>query len=161
MLTSTFEILPEYLKTGVDRQVKNFRDWGIPLGRRFRALKLWFVIRRFGIKGLQDRVRNHLKLAKDFASWIDKDPRFELMAPVTMNLVCFRFHPLHKTMTEEELEQVNKGLMDEVNRSGEMFMTHTKLKGKFALRLCIGQTDTTHDHVKRAWEKIQAGAASS
>jgi aromatic-L-amino-acid decarboxylase len=161
MLTSTFEILPEYLKTGVDRQVKNFRDWGIPLGRRFRALKLWFVIRRFGINGLQARVRNHLKLAKDFASWIVKDPRFELMAPVTMNLVCFRFHPSHKTMTEEELERVNKGLMDEVNGSGEMFMTHTKLKGKFALRLCVGQTGTIHGHVKRAWEKIQAAAASS
>jgi len=161
VLTSTFEIMPEYLKTGVDRQVKNFRDWGIPLGRRFRALKLWFVIRRFGIKGLQDKVRNHLKLAREFASWIDKDPQFELMAPVTMNLVCFRFHPSQKTMTEEELERVNKGLMDRVNRSGRMFITHTKLKGKFALRLCIGQTNTTRGHVKRAWERIQAGAASA
>jgi len=158
-LTSTFEILPEYLKTDVDRRVKNFRDWGIPLGRRFRALKLWFVIRSFGVRGLQQKVRAHIELAKEFESWVRKDPRFEVMAPVTINLVCFRYHPSHCTVAEEELEQINKGLMDELNRSGRMFITHTKLKGKFALRLCIGQTNTTREHIKRAWERIQASVS--
>jgi aromatic-L-amino-acid decarboxylase len=159
VLTSTFEILPEYLKTGVERGVKNFRDWGIPLGRRFRALKLWFVIRYFGVRGLQEKVRAHIRLARECESWIRKDPRFEVMAPVTINLVCFRYRPSHRTFTEEELEQINKGLMNELNRSGKMFVTHTKLKGKFALRLCIGQTNTTLDHVQKAWERIQASVA--
>ncbi len=158
-LTSTFEILPEYLKTDADRQVKNFRDWGIPLGRRFRSLKLWFVIRSFGIRGIQQKVRAHIKLAKEFASWIREDPHFEVMAPVTINLVCFRYHPSHRTLSEEGLEQINKALMDELNRSGKMFITHTKLKGKFSLRLCIGQTNTTREHVQRAWEQLQAYAA--
>jgi len=155
-LTSTFEILPEYLKTEVDPRVKNFRDWGIPLGRRFRALKLWFVIRYFGIRGLQQKVRSHIELAKEFESWIQKDPRFEVMAPVTMNLVCFRYHPPEGNVTEEELERINKGLMDELNRSGKMFITHTELKGKFTLRVCVGQTNTTRGHVQRAWEQLQA-----
>jgi aromatic-L-amino-acid decarboxylase len=155
-LTSTFEILPEYLKTDVDRRVKNFRDWGIPLGRRFRALKLWFVIRSFGINGLQEKVRAHIALAKEFESWVREDPRFEVLAPVTINLVCFRYRPLKHTNNEEELEQINKALMDSLNQSGKMFITHTKLKGKFALRLCIGQTNTTPAHVQRAWEQIQA-----
>ncbi|MFB0533315.1 MAG: aspartate aminotransferase family protein, partial [Desulfatiglandales bacterium] len=155
-LTSTFEILPEYLKTEVDPRVKNFRDWGIPLGRRFRALKLWFVIRYFGIRGLQQKVRSHIELAKEFESWIQKDPRFEVMAPVTMNLVCFRYHPPEGNFTEEELERINKGLMDELNRSGKMFITHTELKGRFTLRLCVGQTNTTRGHVQRAWEQLQA-----
>lgn len=158
-LTSTFEILPEYLKTDADLRVKNFRDWGIPLGRRFRALKLWFVIRHFGIKGLQQKVRSHIQLAREFESWIRKDPRFEVMAPVTVNLVCFRYHPSQGTFTEEELERINKGLMDELNRSGRMFITHTKLKGRLTLRLCIGQTNTTRGHVQGAWERIQAAVA--
>lgn len=155
-LTSTFEIMPEYLKTDADRRVKNFRDWGIPLGRRFRALKLWFVIRHFGIRGLQKKVRGHIDLAKEFESWVRKDPRFELMAPVTINLVCFRYHPSPRNFPEEELERINKELMDKLNRSGKMFITHTKLKGKFVLRLCIGQTNTTREHVQMAWDRLQA-----
>ena len=154
-LTSTFEILPEYLKTDADRQVKNFRDWGIPLGRRFRALKLWFVIRYYGIRKLRQKIRSHIELAKEFESWIRNDPRFKLMAPVTINLVCFRYHPSHKSFPEEELERINKDIMDRLNRSGKMFITHTKLKGKFTLRLCIGQTNTTHEHVQKAWERLQ------
>lgn len=153
-LTGTFEILPEYLKTGVDLKVKNFRDWGIPLGRRFRALKLWFVIRHFGIRGLQEKIRTHLELAREFESWVREDSRFELMAPRTINLVCFRYHPSERAYDEAELEQINKTLMDRINRSGEMFFTHTKLKGKFALRICIAQTNTTMEHVQKAWDRI-------
>ena len=158
-LTATFEILPEYLKTDEDRKVKNFRDWGIPLGRRFRALKLWFVIRSFGVAGLQERLRRHIALANEFASWVGKDPRFEVLAPVDVNLVCFRYNPPDRSMSESELTSVNKVLMDRINRSGALFMTHTKLKGKFALRLCVGQTATTKVHVERAWEHILAEGA--
>jgi aromatic-L-amino-acid decarboxylase len=157
-LTSTFEILPEYLKTDADRQVKNFRDWGIPLGRRFRALKLWFVIRSFGIRGLQQKIRAHIELAKEFASWIRQDPQFELMAPVTINLVCFRYHPSQRSLSEKKLEQINKTLMDELNQSGKLFITHTKLKGRFSLRVCIGQTNKTREHVQEAWKRIQVSA---
>lgn len=157
-LTSTFEILPEYLKTDADRQVKNFRDWGIPLGRRFRALKLWFVIRSFGVKGLQEKIRAHIELAKEFESWVREDPQFEVMAPVTINLVCFRYRPSNRTLSEEELEEINKALMDELNRSGKMFITHTKLKGKFTLRLCIAQTNTTRGHVQDAWNQLRDSA---
>ncbi|MBW2093073.1 MAG: aspartate aminotransferase family protein [Deltaproteobacteria bacterium] len=159
ILTSTFEILPEYLKTDLDRRVKNFRDWGIPLGRRFRALKLWFVIRHFGIKGLQQKIRTHLDLAQEFESWIREDDRFELMAPTSINLVCFRYHPQDRSYTEEELESINKDLIDEINHSGNMFVSHTKLKGKFTIRLVVGQTNTTREHVQKAWETIQSAAA--
>ena len=157
-LTATFEILPEYLKTAVDRQVKNFRDWGVPLGRRFRALKLWFVIRHFGVKGLQDKVRNHIELAKQFEQWVAGDSRFELMAPRTINLVCFRFNPKDGDLTEDELEALNKSLMDKLNKSGKLFFTHTKLKGRFSLRMCIAQTDTTLNHVEEAWKAILSAA---
>jgi aromatic-L-amino-acid decarboxylase len=155
-LTSTFEIMPEYLKTGVDRQVKNFRDWGIPLGRRFRALKLWFVIRHFGIKGLREKIRSHIALAKEFKDWILDDHRFQLMAPVTINLVCFRFNPKDRHLDEDQLERINKAIMDRVNVSGRMFITHTKLKGRFSLRICIGQTNTNRGHVERAWQEIKS-----
>jgi aromatic-L-amino-acid decarboxylase len=155
-LTATFEIMPEYLKTGVDLQVKNFRDWGIPLGRRFRALKLWFVIRHFGVKGLQEKIRSHIALAREFESWILEDERFQLMAPVTINLVCFRYNPPERHLDEDELEQMNKAIMDQVNGSGRMFITHTKLKRKFSLRICIGQTNTNRGHVERAWQEIKA-----
>lgn len=154
-LTSTFEILPEYLKTDLDRQVKNFRDWGVPLGRRFRALKLWFVIRYFGVKGLQEKVRVHIALAKEFESWILQARDFELVAPRTINLVCFRYHPLGNDLSEDKLEALNKSLMDELNRSGKLFLTHTKLRGKFSLRMCIGQTNVSRDHVMRAWDAIK------
>ncbi|RJR27270.1 MAG: aspartate aminotransferase family protein [Desulfobacteraceae bacterium] len=153
-LTSTFEILPEYLKTGVDLQVKNFRDWGVPLGRRFRALKLWFVIRQFGVEGIREKLRGHLELARDFASWVKDDPRFELMAPVTINLVCFRYNPTEKGLSEMELEKANKELLNRINNSGRCFLSHTKLKGRFSLRMCIGQTNTTREHVKKAWQMI-------
>ncbi|MCP4667386.1 MAG: aspartate aminotransferase family protein, partial [Deltaproteobacteria bacterium] len=158
-LTDTFEILPEYLKTDADRRVKNFRDWGIPLGRRFRALKLWFVMRHFGISGLQQKVRTHIALAREFEAWVREDPRFQVMAPVTINLVCFRYNPPEKKYSEEKLEELNKDLMDAVNGSGKMFITHTKLKGKFSLRMCIGQTHTRRAHVQKAWERLQAAVA--
>jgi aromatic-L-amino-acid decarboxylase len=159
VVTATFSILPEYLKTDLDRQVTNFRDWGIQLGRRFRALKLWFVLRYYGVEGLQAILREHLTLAQEFKEWVEESPDFEVLAPVPLNTICFRFQPGKRTAQippPEELERLNKALLDEVNRSGRIFMTHTKLGGKFSLRLCIGQTQTQREHVAQAWEALRA-----
>jgi len=157
ILTATFSILPEYLKTDLDCQVTNFRDWGIQLGRRFRALKLWFVLRYYGVEGLQEMLREHLALAQEFKEWIEESRDFELLAPVPLNTICFRFQPgkrSGKDLPLEELERLNKALLDEVNRSGRIYMTHTRLGDNFCLRLSIGQTQTRREHVVQAWEAI-------
>jgi len=156
LLVRTFEIKPEYLKTRQDAVVKNFRDWGIQLGRRFRALKLWFVIRSYGVKGLQETVREHLRLAQMFKTWVEDDSRFELMAPVNFSLVCFRFRK--KGVSEEELTRLNAELLEKVNASGRVFLTHTSLKGRYAIRMSIGQRTTTERHVREAWELISGDA---
>ncbi len=154
-LIQTFEIHPEYLKTGVDAQVKNFRDWGIQLGRRFRALKLWFVIRSYGVEGLQAILREHLRLAQLFKSWVEEDSRFELMAPVPLSLVCFR---LNDGRPEPELNKLNQKLLGRINATGRVFLTHTSLRDRYVLRLAIGQRTTQERHVRQAWEIIQREA---
>jgi aromatic-L-amino-acid decarboxylase len=159
-LIKVFSIDPEYLKTGRDSEVTNYRDWGIQLGRRFRALKLWFVIRYYGVDGLRDRLRAHLKIAQEFRSWIEADPDFEILAPVHVNTVCFRFHPGRGKESERELEALNREIMDRINASGKMYITHTRLSGRFCLRLSIGQTYTTRDNVTKAWETIRKYAGS-
>jgi len=151
-LVRTFEIHPEYLKTGVDSEVRNFRDWGIQLGRRFRALKLWFVLRSYGLEGIRSLVREHLRLAKLFQGWVEADENFELLAPVALSLVCFRFND---GRAEDELNAVNQRLLEEVNRTGAVYMTHTMLRGRYTLRLVVGQRTTAERHVRRAWEIIQ------
>lgn len=150
-LIQTFTLLPEYLRNQATESgaVIDYRDWQIPLGRRFRALKLWFVIRHYGVEGLQHHVREHVRLAQEFAEWIRSDDRFELAAPVPLNLVCFR----HKAGDE-----ANQALMDRLNRSGDLYLTHTRLNGRLTLRLCVGQTNTQARHVKRAWERIREEA---
>ena len=150
-LIRTFEIHPEYLKTGKDSVVKNYRDWGIQLGRRFRALKLWFVIRSYGVEGLKAMVREHLRLAKLFAGWLQNDSRFETMAPVSLSLVCFR---LNDGRAESQLNELNAELLQKVNATGNVFLTHTALRGKYVLRMMIGQRTTTEKHVRQAWEII-------
>jgi aromatic-L-amino-acid decarboxylase len=152
-LIRTFEIHPEYLKTGVDPYVKNFRDWGIQLGRRFRALKLWFVIRSYGVEGLQAFVREHCRLAQLFKGWVEETPNFELMAPVHFGLVCFR---LNDGRDEEALTRLNKTLMDRLNATGKLYLTHTALRGKFTLRMVIGQRATEERHVRAAWDMIKS-----
>lgn len=150
-LIQTLSILPEFLRNQATESgaVIDYRDWQIPLGRRFRALKLWFVIRHYGIEGLQHHVRRHVELAQQFAGWVKADNRFELAAPVPLNLVCFR----HKGGDE-----VNQGLMERLNRSGDLYLTHTKLAGRTTLRLCVGQTNTEARHVEWAWKRIQEEA---
>lgn len=150
-LTGALGILPEYLKNRASAggKVIDYRDWQIPLGRRFRALKLWFVIRHYGVEGLQREIRRHVALAQEFAGWVEADGDFELAAPAPLNLVCFR----HRGG-----DAVNQHLMDRVNQSGEMYLTHTRLEGKLTLRMCIGQAQTEARHVQRAWRQLQTEA---
>ena len=158
-LVRTLTIMPEYLETAQDREVTNYRDWGIPLGRRFRSLKLWFVLRSFGVDGLRQRLRAHLALARDFERWIDESADFEVMAPVPVQTVCFRFNPFkggEDEPDESRLEKINERLLDEVNRSGRIFITHTRLGGRFCLRLSVGQIQTGPQHVKDAWHTLRA-----
>jgi aromatic-L-amino-acid decarboxylase len=146
-LIQTLSILPEYLRNQATESgaVIDYREWHIQLGRRFRSLKLWFVIRHYGVEGLQHHIREHVRLAQQFAGWVREDSRFELAAPAPLNLVCFR----HKGGDE-----ANQAIMDRLNRSGDLFLTHTKLNGKLTLRLCVGQTNTEARHVERAWKRI-------
>jgi aromatic-L-amino-acid/L-tryptophan decarboxylase len=150
-LLQTLSVLPEYLRNRATESgaVIDYRDWQVPLGRRFRALKLWFVIRHYGIEGLQHHVRQHVALAQQFAEWVGNDSRFELAAPTPLNLVCFR----HRAG-----DAANQTLLDRLNRSGDLYLTHTKLNDRFTLRLCVGQTNTQHRHVERAWQRIQEEA---
>lgn len=152
-LVRTFEILPEYLKTRETERVNNYRDWGIPLGRRFRALKLWFVIRMYGVSGLQKMIRNHLKWAQELAKEINDNPDFELLAPVPLNLICFRYHP-HGVYDPAQLDALNRRLLEKLNGSGEVYLTHTRLDGKFTLRFVASQTQVTRDDIFRAWDLI-------
>jgi len=149
-LIRTFEIHPEYLKTGVDAEVKNYRDWGIQLGRRFRALKLWFVIRYYGIEGLQQIVREHIRLAEWFKTRVEEEESFELMAPVPLSLVCFRLND--GQWGENALNSLNKTFLEQLNRTGRMLLTHTILKGKYVLRMAIGARTTRESHVVEAWK---------
>jgi aromatic-L-amino-acid decarboxylase len=152
-LTDTFQIVPEYLKTKADDQVNNYSDWTIPLGRRFRALKLWFVLRYYGMDHIRDKLQYHIELAEEFKRWVETHPDFELLAPVTMNLVCFRYHP-SGVEDEERLNHLNEQLLHKVNQTGKMYFTHTKVHGKYTLRMVIGQTDVDQRHVEEAWETI-------
>lgn len=152
-LVKTFEILPEYLKTFSLGKVKDYRDWGIPMGRRFRALKLWFVIRNFGVTGIQEKLRYHISLAKDLESWIVESPDFEIMAKRFFNLVCFRFRPNGK-YDDNEIDQLNEMLEKKLNESGRIFLTHTGVNGRYTLRMVLGQTNVEMKHVKAAWEWI-------
>ncbi|MBN2135521.1 MAG: aspartate aminotransferase family protein [Acidobacteria bacterium] len=154
-LIHTFSIDPEYLKTDVDMKVKNFRDWGIPLGRRFRALKLWMVIRSYGIEGLQKKLQEHIRLAGWFAEQVEAEDDIDLLAPVDLDLVCFRYNKKSRGLNESELEKLNKKLMDALNSSGEMFISHTKLGEIFTLRMSIGGTYTEERHVRAAWNRIK------
>ncbi|MEJ2544120.1 MAG: aminotransferase class V-fold PLP-dependent enzyme [Calditrichaceae bacterium] len=152
-LINTFSILPEYLKTKTTGEVNDYRDWGIALGRRFRALKLWFVIRNFGVQGLQERLRYHIQIAKNLEEKINNHKEFELLTKRNINMLCFRYHP-DKINDDETLNQLNENLLHSLNQTGKIFLTHTKIKNRYTLRLVIGQTNVTEDQVNKAWELI-------
>jgi aromatic-L-amino-acid decarboxylase len=150
-LTKTLTILPEYLRNQATESgdVIDYRDWQIPLGRRFRALKLWFVLRYYGIQGLKHHIREHIGLAARFADWIRASDDFEIAAPPRLNLVCFR----HRAG-----DDFNRALVDKLNRSGRLFLSHTTVRDVYCLRLCIGQTHTAESHVAQAWRLIEGTA---
>jgi aromatic-L-amino-acid decarboxylase len=151
VLIEALSILPEFLRNSATESgaVIDYRDWQVPLGRRFRALKLWATIRWYGAEGLRHHVRDHVRVAQELAGWIRESPDFELAAPVPLNLVCFR----HRGGDE-----VNQGILDRLNRSGEIFLTHTRLDGRLALRLSVGGTWTERRHVEQAWDAIRETA---
>jgi aromatic-L-amino-acid/L-tryptophan decarboxylase len=153
-LLRTFRITPEYLRTAQDETVVNFRDWGIQLGRRFRALKLWFVLRSYGVEGLRCLVRTHVALAQELTGWIQRDPDFELMAPAPFGLVCFRFRP-RGVSEDAHINQLNREVLTRVNASRRVHLTHTELNGRFVIRLVIGQRQTERAHVEDVWSLIQ------
>jgi len=157
-LLETFKITPEYLRTAEDKEVVNFRDWGIQLGRRFRALKLWFVIRSYGLEGLQELVRKHVRLARELAGWIEAAPGFELMAPVPLGLVCFRYRPPEIGVDDPRLDGLNAALLARVNASRRVHLTHTRLGGRYVIRVAVGQWQTEREHVEEVWRLIQEAA---
>jgi len=164
-----FTLMPEYLRAPGADEVVNFMDYGPQLGRRFRAIKLWFVLRYYGVEGLANRIRNHIHLAKDFAAWVDASSDFERMAPTPLSTVCFRSRPddlgpqsrayqYSPGDCECYLDLLNEALMANVNKAGKLFLSHTKLNGKYTLRLAIGNIRTTRSHVERAWNLIRSEA---
>ena len=149
-LKQAFSLVPEYLKTSDTSDVKNGMDYGIQLGRRFRALKLWFVMRYFGREGLIDRIREHCRLARLFASWVEESSNFEMLAPVPFALVCFRARPAGV----EDLDALNEKIMNDINASGEAYLSHTKLDRKFTLRLSVGSIRVEEKHLVKVWELL-------
>ncbi len=154
VLRRAFSLVAEYLRTPQDGEAENFMDYGLQLGRRFRALKLWFVLRYFGAEGIAARIREHLRLAQQLAGWIDAHPDFERMAPTSLSLVCFRAHPSH-VHDKEELNRLNEKLLDAVNATREVFLSHTKLNKRYTLRCAIGNIRTEEHHVQHMWEIVQ------
>lgn len=158
LLIRTFEILPEYLKTRTRGQVNDYRDWGVPLGRRFRALKLWSVIRMFGVEGLREKIRTHIKIAATLADYISRETDFQILAPVVLNVVCFRYKP--SGVGNDDLNRMNESLNHKLNDTGKIYLTHTILNGMYTLRMVTAQTNVTMEHVDRAWALIKETARS-
>ena len=153
VLRQAFSLTPEYLKTSEGSAgVKNLMDTGIQLGRRFRALKLWMIMRHFGAEGLRGHLAEHMRLARLFADWVDRSDRFERVAPVPFSVVCFR-------LRGDAGDAAHQDLLDTVNATGEVFLSHTKLDGRFVLRLAIGNLNTAERHVARAWELLNSAAS--
>jgi aromatic-L-amino-acid decarboxylase len=157
-LIKTFEILPEYLNTRTRGKVNDYRDWGVPLGRRFRALKLWSVIRTYGVEDLREKVRGHIAIAARLSEMISREEDFEIMAPVTISVVCFRYMPAG--YSNEQINAFNEKLNHQLNDTGKLYLSHTVLNGKYTLRMVTAQTNVTLEHVERAWLLIKGTARS-
>jgi aromatic-L-amino-acid decarboxylase len=165
-LINALSITPEYLRNSASAagQVIDYRDWQIPLGRRFRALKLWFVIRHYGVEGLQAYIREHMRIAGLFEAWVREDDRFEVVAPRTITLLCFRLRP-QPGATAEQTNERNRRLLAAINESGRAFLSHTVLptggQSGYVLRMAIGASSTTERHVRAAWELIRELAGTA
>jgi aromatic-L-amino-acid decarboxylase len=154
LLRATFSLVPEYLRGDAEQSERNYMDYGIQLGRRFRALKAWMVFRGFGRRGMEARIREHVRLARLFASWLEEDSRFELLAPVGMGVVCFRALT-GEAAGEEEANDFNRRLVDAVNATGSAYLTHTSLRGRVAARLAVGNVLTTERHLAQVFRLIK------
>ena len=153
VLKAAFRLVPEYLRTDQQDDVTNLMDYGVALGRRFRALKLWYVLRAFGVDGIRARIREHIRLAEAWATWVDADPQFERLAPVPFSTVCFRACPNDRSGAE--LDELNERLLARVNATGEAYLSHTRLDGRYVLRAAIGHLRTTEAHLERIWSVLQ------
>jgi aromatic-L-amino-acid decarboxylase len=160
VVRAAFSLVPEYLRTTDPSGVRNLMDTGVQLGRRFRALKLWLIIRYFGVAGVRARIAEHMRLARRFADWVDADPDFERLAPVPMSVVCFRLRPAGADWSEASLEALNTRVLDAVNATGEAMLSHTKLGGRFTLRLAVGHIRTSDAHLAHAWALLKRTAAA-
>ena len=152
-----FSLVPEYLTTP-EADAVNYMDYGLQLGRRFRALKLWFVLRHLGAEGIREKLRGHIALAQEFAQWVRAEPRWEILAPHPLSVVCFRYAP--PGLDEASLERLNASIMDAVNATGEVFISHTKIDGRYAMRLAIGNLRTQRSDVEHAWQILKREAWS-
>lgn len=158
IVRSAFSLVPDYLRTPEDGLAPNLMDYGVSLGRRFRALKLWMVLRAFGREGIVERLREHLRLAGLFRSWVEGDADFEVMAPTPLSVVCFRaLFPGHD---DAEHDRLNDEVVEAVNATGDVFLSATKLRGRTALRLAVGNIRTEERHIRRAWELLGEAAAT-
>jgi aromatic-L-amino-acid decarboxylase len=161
LVRRTFSLVPEFLQTPErSRGAKDLMDTGIQLGRRFRALKLWMVLRHFGAEAIRATIAEHMRLARTFAAWVDADPDFERVAPVPFSVVCFRVRPRDWRGSDSDLDAFNAALLDAVNATGEVFLSHTRLGDRFVLRLAIGHLRTSEAHVSRAWALLQSQASA-
>jgi len=155
-LIKTFEVLPEYLKTRTRGKVNDYRDWGVPLGRRFRALKLWSVISSYGTERLREKIRYHISIAVRLSEMISKETDFEILAPVIISVVCFRYVPAG--YSNDQINALNEKLIQQLNDSGRLYLSHTVLYGKYTLRMVTAQTNVTLEHVEKAWDLIKKTA---
>ena len=164
ILRQAFSLVPEYLRTSEDDRVRNLMDYGIQLGRRFRALKLWFMLRYFGAEGMAARIREHARLAQLLAEWIDAEPGWQRLAPVPFSTVCFRHLPAALAAEENEpdvarvLDAHNEAILAEVNRSGRIYLSHTKLADRYTIRVTLGNLRASEDHLRQCWALLQQAA---
>lgn len=160
LLIKTFEILPEYLKTKTRGAVNDYRDWGVPLGRRFRALKLWFVIKSFGLEGIREKLRAHIRMNNRFSEALGQMESMHLPLEPFLNFTCFRLQP-EGVENPDALNRLNEMFLEEINRGGKLFLTHTKINGIYTLRMIIGQTYAEEKDVDRALELIASAAGQT
>lgn len=157
-LRRAFSLTPEYLRTAEEEVARNLMDYGVALGRRFRSLKLWFVLRYFGAEGIRERIRAHIEMARELAAWVDGEPDWERVAPVPFSTVVFRYCP--EGTSGEEADRLNRNIMDRVNDTGKLFISHTVLNGRFCLRMALGNLKTRREHLEGSWELLKEAAAS-
>jgi aromatic-L-amino-acid decarboxylase len=154
-----FSLVPEYVKTRVQGDVRNYNEYGVQMGRRFRALKLWIQIRYFGVRGIAARIREHCRMAAELRSWVERTHKWELLAPTPFSTVCFRYRPARIDPDDERLDRWNQAILDEVNRDGRIFLSHTRLRGRFTLRVALGNLRATEAHVATCWKLLREAAA--